>query len=152
MKAIILAVVIAAGCQAQTLSKQFVAAHNSARSKVGVPTVVWSEKLAAYAQQWANTLITSGRFEHRRRPAYGENLFEIEGARATPAEVVRSWVEEVRDYDYRANTCHGMCGHYTQVVWRNTKAIGCAVARTPGREVWVCNYDPPGNFIGERPY
>jgi uncharacterized protein YkwD len=152
MKAIILTFAIAVGCQAQSLGKQFVAAHNAARAKVGVGPVVWSEKLAAHAQQWADTLLVTGKFEHRRKHIYGENLFEIEGARATPAEVVKNWVSEARDYDYRSNTCHGVCGHYTQVVWRNTKAVGCAVARNPGREVWVCNYDPPGNWIGERPY
>jgi hypothetical protein len=38
------------------------------------------------------------------------------------------------------------------LVWNNTREVGCAVASEPGREVWVCNYDPPGNWIGERPY
>jgi hypothetical protein len=45
-----------------------------------------------------------------------------------------------------------VCGHYTQIVWRNTKSVGCAVARGKGVEVWVCNYDPPGNYAGQRPY
>jgi pathogenesis-related protein 1 len=45
-----------------------------------------------------------------------------------------------------------MCGHYTQIVWRNTKAVGCAVGGKGAREVWVCDYDPPGNYVGQRPY
>ena len=40
----------------------------------------------------------------------------------------------------------------TQFVWCKTHAVGCAVATDPRREVWVCNYDPPGNVIGYRPY
>jgi pathogenesis-related protein 1 len=46
-----------------------------------------------------------------------------------------------------------MCGHYTQLVWADTEAVGCAVARNPTQtyEVWVCNYTPGGNFAGERP-
>ena len=74
------------------------------------------------------------------------------GSRASAAEVVGYWAAEARDYSYRANTCRGMCGHYTQLVWNDTREVGCAVASEPGREVWVCNYDPPGNWVGERPY
>ena len=29
---------------------------------------------------------------------------------------------------------------------------GCAVATDRRREVWVCNYDPPRNVAGYRPY
>jgi PadR family transcriptional regulator len=49
-------------------------------------------------------------------------------------------------------SCRGVCGHYTQIVWSNTREVGCGVARDSNREVWVCNYNPPGNWIGERPY
>jgi len=45
-----------------------------------------------------------------------------------------------------------VCGHYTQIVWRDTKQVGCGVARDNRREIWVCNYDPPGNWVGHRPY
>ncbi|NET40232.1 MAG: hypothetical protein F6K19_51255 [Cyanothece sp. SIO1E1] len=45
------------------------------------------------------------------------------------------------------------CYHYTQVVWRRTNKLGCGIAdhRRLGKIV-VCNYDPPGNFLGQRPY
>ena len=35
---------------------------------------------------------------------YGENLFEIAGATASPAEVVGSWASEARAYDHRSNS------------------------------------------------
>lgn len=72
--------------------------------------------------------------------------------------------------DYDSNTCSpgtcscisfqcNACGHYTQVVWRDSERLGCGVGDcTGGGEIWVCNYDPPGNVIpsGEtkpsRPY
>jgi len=126
--------------------------HNSVRSHAGVPPLVWSERLAARAQDWANTLLARRAFSHRPNSRYGENLFEITGASASPAQVVANWASESRNYDYNANSCRGVCGHYTQIVWRDTKEVGCAVARGGGREVWVCNYDPPGNWIGKRPY
>ncbi len=128
------------------------AAHNSVRAGHAVPTLAWSDELAKYAQKWANTLIATGEFAHSRNPRYGENLFEISGRSATAYDVVSAWTSEAKNYDYRNNTCSGTCGHYTQVIWRDTKLLGCGVARNRTREVWVCDYEPPGNIVGERPY
>ena len=135
------------------LARDFLAAHNAARAKVGTPPLVWSDRLAASAQEWADHLIAVGGFEHRPKSKYGENLFEMKGAQAKPAEVVERWTSESVYFDAKSNKCRGgACGHYTQVVWRATKELGCAVARRGAREVWVCEYDPPGNYVGQRPY
>ena len=77
--------------------------------------------------------------------------------------VVAAWAGEAKDYDYASNTCASgkVCGHYTQLVWRDTLRVGCAhsVCTTnspfPGQtnwDFWVCDYEPPGNFIGQKPY
>jgi len=137
---------------AESLSREMVAAHNTVRAGVKVPPLKWSGRLAAVAQEWADHLLATGQFAHRPNPRYGENLYEIEGAAASPEQAVEAWATESRNYDYRSNQCHGVCGHYTQVVWRDTKEVGCGVARKGRREVWVCNYDPPGNWVGQRPY
>lgn len=92
----------------------------------------------------------------------GENLFagtgELDLERA-----VEKWFLERLDYNYDNNSCDEdkMCGHYTQMVWADTHRVGCAVhlcAQMEGLD-WtepthflVCNYYPPGNFEGERPY
>jgi pathogenesis-related protein 1 len=128
------------------------AAHNAVRAQVGVAPLAWSERLAARSQDWADTLLARKQFFHRPNSKIGENLFETSGARASPSQVIDAWAGESRNYDYKSNRCRGVCGHYTQIVWRDTKEVGCGVARGGGREVWVCNYDPPGNWIGKRPY
>lgn len=138
--------------ETSVLARDMLAAHNEVRARSGVPALVWSSQLAAHAQQWANTLLSRRQFFHHPNSSYGENLFEIVGRTATPAQVVREWASESRNYNYRSNVCRGVCGHYTQLVSRKTKEVGCAVARGAGREVWVCNYDPPGNWVGQRPY
>jgi pathogenesis-related protein 1 len=135
------------------LARDFLAAHNAERAKVGTPALRWSEKLAASAQDWANHLAASGVFEHRRKSKFGENLYELRGAKSTPAKVVERWSSEAPNFDEKANKCRGgPCGHYTQVVWRGTREVGCGVGRSGAREVWVCEYDPPGNYVGQRPY
>jgi uncharacterized protein YkwD len=132
---------------------EMLAAHNAVRARLKLPPLKWSERLAGVSQQWASTLVARGQFVHNPDSSYGENLFAVTGAAAAPAQVVKAWASEARNYDYRGNKCRaGQCGHYTQIVWRDTSEVGCGVARGGGREVWVCNYDPPGNWVGERPY
>ena len=132
--------------------RDMVAAHASVRERLGIAPLVWSGRLATHAQEWADTLLARKQFAHPKSSPYGQNLFEITGAAASAAEVVNAWAAESQYYDYNSNRCRGRCGHYTQIVWRDTREVGCAVARGGGREVWVCDYDPPGNWVGKRPY
>ena len=123
-----------------SLADNMLAAHNAVRGSLGVPALVWSERLAGFAQEWANTLAARGQFFHRRNSPYGENLFEIMGASAPPVEVVNQWASESRNYQYRSNSCRGVCGHYMRGgTQRQDRSMGS-------------NYDPPGNWIGKYPY
>ena len=135
-----------------SLARGTLAAHNAVRARVGMAPLAWSDRLAAHSQDWADTLLERRQFAHSPHSPYGQNLYEITGAAASAAQVVNAWAAESRDYDYSSNRCGGVCGHYTQIVWGGTKEVGCAVARGGGREVWVCDYDPPGNIVGTRPY
>jgi uncharacterized protein YkwD len=147
-----LALFASAQPRTETMRREILEAHNRVRAAAGVPPLVWSDNLAGVAQSWAQQLVSEGRLHHRANPRYGENLYLIAGAQATPNDVVSAWAGEQKNYDYRTNTCRSQCGHYTQIVWRTTKELGCAVARSRNTEVWVCEYNPPGNYAGERPY
>lgn len=144
----------ASGLSTQTGIQQMLDAHNQWRKRYNVPALTWSPQLASYAQEWANRLIRENKFEHRQNSPYGENLAWASGRLLSPQQVVDMWGSEVKDYTYATNSCKPgkMCGHYTQIVWRNTKQVGCGMARSNGKEIWVCNYDPPGNYIGQKPY
>ena len=150
----IVAVVFTLHLDAQLSSTEMLAAHNRVRGGVGVPPLEWSAQLAAVAQQWASELAASGKFAHRPKGRYGENLFEIHGARATPAEIVAAWAGEAKDYDAARNVCHTgkVCGHYTQLVWRKTTLVGCRVARLGPVKCGYSTTIHRGNWTGERPY
>lgn len=139
------------------------AAHNEARANVtpaaspAIPPLAWSAEVASAAQSHASKC----QFEHSGGP-YGENLFATTGV-ATPDAVVTAWTDEAQSYDYATNSCSDVCGHYTQVVWADSLHLGCGVADcTTGSpfdpsgqgswQLWVCNYDPPGNWVGQAPY
>ncbi|XP_042374791.1 pathogenesis-related protein 1-like [Zingiber officinale] len=139
---------------AQNSPQDFVDAHNSARSAVGVGPVSWDDTVAAYAQSYAEQRIGDCQLVHSGGP-YGENLFGGSGADWTAADAVGLWVGEQQYYDYDSNSCAAgqVCGHYTQVVWRSSTAIGCArVTCNNGAIFIICNYNPPGNIDGQRPY
>ncbi|XP_057845629.2 pathogenesis-related protein 1B [Cryptomeria japonica] len=139
---------------AQDVRRQYLDPHNRARSQVGVGPLVWDNTLAAYAQNYANKRKADCALRHSGGP-YGENLFWGSGREYTPADAVRSWVDEKKYYNYNSNSCAPgqQCGHYTQVVWRNTKKVGCARVKCNNGAIFIiCNYNPPGNVNGQRPY
>lgn len=133
-------------------------AHSEIRRRVGLGPVSWDPDIAAYAQEWADELQRRDcALEHRPRQGrfaqrYGENLFWQSGGTVRAADVVNDWASEEANYNLERNRCRGVCGHYTQIVWKETTRIGCAMASCGAAEVWVCNYDPPGNVNGRRPY
>ena len=41
-------------------------------------------------------------------------------------------------------------GHFTQLVWKGSKQIGCGASCNNSNKCYVtCNYYPPGNYIGQ---
>jgi pathogenesis-related protein 1 len=149
----LIAVFPAQSARDASLARELLAAHNAVRYRIGVPPLRWSERLAARSYESAITMVVYSQFRHTPRLPYGENLYEIRGGNASPAMVVDAWASEDVDYDYRWNRCRAeKCGHYTQIIWRDTTEVGCAMARSSFREVWVCQYSPPGNVVGQRPY
>ncbi|MCP4702865.1 MAG: hypothetical protein GY862_39295 [Gammaproteobacteria bacterium] len=136
-----------------------VAMHNGWRQKIGVPNLKWSKELAKYAQAWADQLKSKNcQMKHRsgasRSRAYGENLAWGSGFMLTAERAVNMWAGEIANYNYANNTCKPgkVCGHYTQVVWKSTSQVGCGMASCGSSSIWVCNYNPPGNYIGRKPW
>jgi pathogenesis-related protein 1 len=130
------------------------AAHDQARTAVGVGALTWSTEIAAHAQAWANQLAANNcQLAHRPNNKYGENLYWSSHS-ATAAQVVATWVGESTHYDPATHTCAPgqICGHYTQVVWSKSTRLGCGRATCGTAEVWVCDYDPRGNYNGQAPF
>jgi pathogenesis-related protein 1 len=158
------------------------AAHNVVRAAVQtmppLAPLVWSDTLAAYAQQWADSLaMTSCASPHHRteqelqQKGYGENLAAFSSTRgsSTAQQAVDGWASEKMCWTFGTffgtekcdMSCYAMlnsdgCGHYTQIVWRKSTQLGCGVASCMNgqfkTDIWICNYAPPGNYVGQNPY
>lgn len=83
----------------------------------------------------------------------GENIYVDYNTKLTDSEAViaatKDWYSEVSKYNYNKPRYSDDTGHFTQVVWKNTKNMGIGVGRSKDA-VYVCaNYAPPGNYPGE---
>ena len=111
--------------------------------------LTWSPKLAQAAQQWANTLKAKGcAFEHSGG-ATGENLAAGTTGALDARATVAMWYDEIKGYSFKQPGFSMQTGHFTQVVWRGTTSVGCGKSQCKGMDIWVCEYDPPGNWEGQ---
>uniref|UniRef100_A0A0D9WV61 SCP domain-containing protein n=1 Tax=Leersia perrieri TaxID=77586 RepID=A0A0D9WV61_9ORYZ len=158
--ALLVAAAVFAVTTAQNSPEDFVGPHNAARSDVDVGPVTWDDTVAAYAQDYAEQRRGDCALQHSDTGGrYGENIFwGSAGGDWSAADAVSSWVSEKQWYDHGSNSCSApegdSCGHYTQVVWRDSTAIGCGrvVCDNDGGVFITCNYSPPGNYEGQSPY
>jgi hypothetical protein len=138
--------------------RQLLNTHNRRRAEVGSPPLFWSEDLAKYAQDWADQLAREGgNLRHRPNVPFGENIYTNFGSQETGRQVVNYWAREsqyfVNGVFPNVSTTGNWfdVGHYSQLVWASTSQVGCGMAQTGNQQIWVCNYNSPGNFPGIRP-
>lgn len=135
--------------------------HNIARQEVGVEPLQWSDELSKYAQEWADHLANLNcDFDHRPDSGkwaqlYGENIYWGKGGTYTAIDACKSWYKEKKSFKNvkLSSSNWSKAGHYSQMIWRNTKKVGIGVAKCKdGSYIIVANYDPAGNFMGEKAY
>lgn len=134
--------------------------HNKVRQDAGVAPLTWSPDLSKYAQEWADHLANSNcQFKHRdassqNGKSYGENIgIGYSGYNALQA--TKNWYSEIKDFKNVVldNTNWSVAGHYTQMVWSKTTQVGIGAAKCAnGANIIVANYNPPGNYMGQKAY
>jgi hypothetical protein len=138
------------------------AMHNGERAAVGVGPVSWNQQLAADAERWAAHLAHLDTLMHYGEAGEpdngeGENLFMGTSRAYSIDQMIGYWTNEkrmfrrVRRWDQSDVTFEAV-GHYTQMVWRDTRQVGCGLASNRENDFLVCRYAQPGNVMGQRPY
>lgn len=142
-----------------TTEARLLAAHNRERGRIGVPPLQWDGQLAAAAASYGPTLERLGRLRHsprQARPGQRENLWAGTSGAFSPEQMVESWISEREAFRSGVFPNVSRTGnwadvsHYTQLVWRGTTRVGCAVHRARDWDYLICRYSPPGNIDGAR--
>ncbi|KAF7784468.1 hypothetical protein Agabi119p4_633 [Agaricus bisporus var. burnettii] len=129
----------------------YLSAHNTVRAQHGAAPLTWSDELAGKAQQWADGC----KFQHSGGALgrFGENLAAGTGDSYGIPQAIKSWADEASDYDPN----NPQFSHFTQMVWKGTTQLGCAVQECSGifsssfglAKFYVCEYNPAGNVLGQ---
>jgi uncharacterized protein YkwD len=133
--------------------------HNALRKKHSAGSLVKLEAIAKLAQKTVDNCKSQGDLIHSgltyNDQPLGQNLYLSVGA-PTASAVADSWYSENKNYNYATGKSknNGVIGHFTQLVWKSSKKIGCAVAvgtwKGYKNSYFVgCNYYPAGNYANE---
>lgn len=159
--AVVLSLALLVGAQSpdSAIEHRLLAAHNRERAALNLPALRWNAGLAQEAAHWSQRLAGSNRLQHTAGGSgQGENIWMGTAGRFAPERMIGAWLEE------KAHFTRGTfpqvsrtgrwadVGHYTQMVWRATSEVGCAIARGRQADVLVCRYAEPGNVVGRVPF
>ena len=135
-------------------------AHNEERARFGYTPLKWHEALANDAAKYAAEMARTEIFEHSNQTnaiyAQGENLWMGSTGAYSDRDMVEIWVNERSHFlpgtfPYISKTGNWAdIGHYTQMIWPDTKYVGCALSGNLRDEYFVCRYYPAGNVLGEK--
>jgi hypothetical protein len=141
---------------------RLLASHNRERATLGLQPMRWNPELAEGAKDWAEHLASTGRFEHSPdlpgQPLLGENIWGGTPGAYQPEGMVGLWIAEKRHFKpgifpaVSTTQKVGDISHYTQVVWSDTREVGCGLVEASEEEILVCRYNSPGNIRGRKPY
>jgi Cysteine-rich secretory protein family len=134
--------------------------HNVYRSALNLPLLTWRSTLASDALAWAKQIAKMDQGQHDphiRAVNEGENIWWGTTGAFGFAQMVDFWAAERKDFVYGVfpdvkSRHSAVVGHYTQMVWKRTTSVGCAVAGNGQKDFLVCRYSPPGNVEGQKPY
>ncbi len=145
----------------EAIAERLLAVHNAERTRLGLKPLVWSAKLAAHAKTWSQSLAVSDMMEHSAAAAdgsEGENLWFGTKDDYTPEEMIGAFIDEKTMFkrgvfpEVATTGRWEDVGHYTQLIWKDTREVGCAITSNPRRDVLVCRYTPMGNIVGQKVY
>ena len=114
------------------------------------PALTIDPALDKKAQAYAEHLAKIGKMVHdptNRKNLLGENL--AHGSNAITKVSVRGWYNEITSFNFKNPGFSMKTGHFTQLVWKNTKKAGFGVAIESKGVFVVCKYSPPGNVDGQ---
>lgn len=138
------------------IKKDILKAHNYHRSRHQVDDLKWNSEIQVIAQAYSEKIAQGHSLVHSSNKykgnSLGENLYMHSGS-INGEDASNSWYSEIDYYDFStySSKTGDATGHFTQLVWKSSREIGCGAACDGSYCVCTCNYYPAGNFIGKHP-
>ncbi|SNX83930.1 related to Fruiting body protein SC7 precursor [Melanopsichium pennsylvanicum] len=145
------------------VSKAALDIHNAERARYNLPSLQWNVELANMAACWADLKAYGHSEDHfcasgeniavgLGDPCYSDPMIGMKNA-------IMSFLDEDRNWAQSPHVSEST-GHWSQIVWKDTLFVGCAVSQRKGfmqdyspndraSMYVVCEYYPPGNVDGE---
>uniref|UniRef100_A0A6C0BDY4 SCP domain-containing protein n=1 Tax=viral metagenome TaxID=1070528 RepID=A0A6C0BDY4_9ZZZZ len=121
------------------------------RAMYCVPSVNICQSAMIFAKDWADHLVKNNVFQHSPFMTFGENI----AMHLVPVNYnetyytlksIDMWMSESPKYNFSRPGYSDTTGHFTALVWKSTKCIGFAAARSSsGKLMVVMKFYPPGN-------
>jgi len=126
--------------------------HNKYRNKHHVSPLTLNKDLCKIATAYAKKLLSTNTFNHSttkyKGKELGENLYMCSGKVGTAERATSEWYNEIKKHNFKKDFQHAT-GHFTQLVWKDTKEVGFGIANKGNRYYIVANYFPAGNIVGQ---
>jgi uncharacterized protein YkwD len=118
---------------------------NQKRAIHHAPPLQYDPIIAATAQQWADT-IASSTIRHSSS-VYGENIHVRYGLgnldnQTLILNAIQSWYDEIRNYNFQNPVITSNNGHFTCLVWKESRVYGIGITRNGDRVFIVMNTFP----------
>jgi uncharacterized protein YkwD len=154
--------------------------HNTLRAGKAVPALIWDAGLASDAARYALKCVfpihdatrhtSPSNSQPTKFTTIGENMYgsmpPATNLTTVAVAACNSFAAEAGNYiagQPTGSNCKAgtVCGHYTQMMWKATTAVGCGhqicnpptgATLTGAWSIVICRYGPSGNFIGQVPF
>ena len=136
--------------------------QNAERMRLGLPPLVWDETLAVAARTHAEAMARAGQFIHSSQGPgggpQGQNLWMGTRDAYRFEQMLGKWLDERQVFvdapapGFSTTGSWKDAAHYSQIVWRSTRRMGCAIAFNARNEYLACRYLPAGNVVGQAAY
>ncbi len=148
----LISIALSATLDLENARAQMLTRHNYYRAQHQVGNLVRLSAIETIAQEYSEYLASIGKMQHSDNKyngdSLGENLYYGYLSSNIGTNAVDLWYSEESLYDYNNPGYKSGIGHFTQLVWKNSKNLGCGVGCKSNNYCYVtCNYYPAGNFL-----
>ena len=129
--------------------------HNRYRHKHKVKNLHISNELCEKAKKKISKLIAKDDDEflddEDEEIELGENLYINYQGLFDVEKICKDWYDEKNKYDFSKNKYQKGTGHFTQMIWKETKAVGFGwdISSKNNKFYFLAYYYPAGNEVGK---